>query len=448
VRSLRRRYGRRRGLRLNLPEAALSALPGRATSPRVLLVALHQSYRISAYQTAAVALGARLVVASQGQHSVIPEIADGLHIEFAKVPEAVERIVAVASREPFDAIVASDDLTLEIASRAAAALGLPHNPLSAVCAARRKDLARDALRMAGLPVPRFRCLNLTQPLTPQISGLDYPCVIKPLAMAASRGVIRVDSSDELRRMLPRVAAIVADAVVSDERDRVLVESFLPGVEIAVEGLLSGGRLHVLAIFDKPEPLDGPFFEESYYVTPSRLPPALLERAMERLGQACAAYGLREGPVHGELRLHQGEAWIVEVAARTIGGDCARLLTFGAGRSLEELVLRQALGWPLDLNPRGGAAGVLMIPTPGAGTLRRVEGVLAAQQIPAVDDLMISVREGYELVPLPEGGTYLGFVFAHADTPEEVERALRDAHDCLNIVIAPSLPVARVAGAAW
>lgn len=389
-------------------------------------------------------LGARLVIASQGHHSIIPEIAEGLHIEFDNVPEAVARIVASASREPFDAIVASDDLTLEVATRAAATLGLPHNPLSAVCAARRKDLARDALRAAGLPVPRFRCLNLTQPMAPQIAGLDYPCVIKPLAMAASRGVIRVDSSDELLRMLPRVAAIVADAVVSDERDRVLVESFLPGIEIAIEGLLSNAQLHVLAIFDKPEPLDGPFFEESYYIMPSRLPRALLDRAIERLNQACAAYGLREGPVHGELRLHKGEAWILEVAARTIGGDCARLLSFGAGRSLEELVLRHALGWPLDLNPRGGAAGVLMIPTPRAGTLRRVEGVLAALQVPGIGDLMIAVREGYELVPLPEGGTYLGFVFAHADTPEEVESALREAHDCLNIVTAPTLPVVSVA----
>ena len=441
MRRLRRGDRCRPGLRLIPEEIRPSTSPGRDTAPRVLLVALHQSYRVPAYQKAATALGARLVIASQGQHSVIPDIADGLHIEFDNVPEAVERIVASASREPFDAIVASDDLTLEVATRAAAALGLAHNPLSAVGAARRKDLARDALRVAGLPVPRFRCLNLTQPLTPQIAGLEYPCVIKPLAMAASRGVIRVDSSDELRRMLVRVAAIVADALVSDERDRVLVESFLPGTEIAIEGLLSDGQLHVLEVFDKPVPLNGPFFEESYYITPSRLPRAILDRAIERLTQACAAYGLREGPVHGEMRLHEGEAWILEVAARTIGGDCARLLSFGAGRSLEELVLRQALGWPLDLNPRGAAAGVLMIPTPGAGTLRRVEGVLAAQQVPGIDDLMIAVREGYELVPLPEGGSYLGFVFAHADTPEEVEGALRDAHDCLNVIIAPSLPVA-------
>jgi biotin carboxylase len=428
-------------VRLTPADTAFPASPRGADSPRILLVALHQSYRIPAYQCAAQALGARLVIASEGRNSVIPAVADGVHIDFARVPEAVDIIVESASREGFDAIVASDDLALEVATRAAAALGLPHNPLSAVGAARRKDLARDALRAAGLPVPRFRCLNLTQPLAPQISGVEYPCVIKPLAMSASRGVIRVDGAEELERALPRVAAIVAHAVVPDERNCVLVESFLPGIEIAIEGLLGDGRLHVLAIFDKPEPLDGPFFEESYYVMPSRLPRALLERAVERLRQACAAYGLREGPVHGELRLNDGEAWIVEVAARTIGGDCARLLSFGAGRSLEELVLRHALGWPLDLNPRDGAAGVLMIPTPGAGTLRRVEGVLAAQQLPGIDDLLISVREGYELVPLPEGGTYLGFVFAHADTPQEVERVLREAHDCLNIVIAPTLPVA-------
>lgn len=444
MRCLWRRHGRRRRLRLNADRAADSTFRDRGVTPRILLVAHHQSYRIPAYQTAAASLGVRLVIASQGKHSVIPDVADGIHIDFENVVEAVEEIAAAGARDSFDAIVACDDLTLEVATRAAARLGLAHNPLAAVGAARRKDLARDALRAAGLPAPRFKCLNLSQPMAPQIRDLDYPCVIKPLAMAASRGVVRVDSEAQLLGMLPRVAAIVAESVVPDERDQVLVESFLPGTEIAIEGLLSDGRLHLLAIFDKPEPLDGPFFEESYYVTPSRLPRALLDRATERLGQACAAYGLREGPVHGELRLHDGEAWIVEVAARTIGGDCARLLSFGAGRTLEELVLRHALGWPLDLDPAAGAAGVLMIPTPGAGTLRRVEGVLAAQRVPGIDDLLIAVREGYELTPLPEGGTYLGFMFAHGETPAEVEAALREAHDRLNIVIAPSLPVERVA----
>lgn len=444
MRRLRRGRRRRRRLRLNAERASTPDSCHRDEPPRVLLVAHHQSYRIAAYRAAAAAMGVRLTIASQGRHSIIPEIADGLHIDFEDVTAAVAQIVVAASRDSIDAIVAGDDLTLEVATRAAAKLGLSHNPLSAVGAARRKDLARDALRTSGLPVPQFTCLNLTQPIAPQIRELDYPCVIKPLAMAASRGVVRVDSEEALHAMLPRVAAIVAEAMVPDERDRVLVESFVPGGEIAVEGLLRDGRLHVLAIFDKPEPLDGPFFEESYYVTPSRLPASLLARATRRLAEGCAAYGLREGPVHGELRLHDGEAWILEIAARTIGGDCARLLSFGAGRSLEELVLRHALGWPLDLQPAAGAAGVLMIPTPRAGILRRVEGVLAAQQVPGIDDLMIAVREGYELTPLPEGGSYLGFMFAHAESPDAVEHALRTAHDCLNIVIAPSLPVESLA----
>ena len=431
---------RRRRLRLSLAESAPAPARERNAGPRILLVAIHQSYRIAAYEAAAAALGARLVIASQGRHSLVPEIADGIQIEFANVADSVDRLLEDATRLPFDAVVASDDLAIEVAARTAAALGLPHNPVSAVRAARRKDLSREALRDAGLPVPRFKCLDLGESLEPQLEDVDFPCVVKPLAMAASRGVVRVDSREELLAVLPRIAAIAAEAPVPEERGRVLVESFLPGVEIAVEGLLRAGRLHVLAIFDKPEPLDGPCFEESYYVTPSRLPRPLLERAVRRLGEACAAYGLREGPVHGELRLHADEAWVIEVAARTIGGDCARLLSFGAGRSLEELVLRHALGWPLDLAARGGAAGVLMIPTPGAGTLRRVEGVLAAQRVPGIEDLKITVREGYELTPLPEGGTYLGFVFARAVTPDAVERALRQAHACLNVVIAPSLPV--------
>lgn len=196
-------------MRLKPNEVSTPASADREANPRILLVAIHQSYRVPAYQAAASALGARLVIASQGRHSVIPEIADGIHIEFANVSDAVERIVSSAARDSFDAVVASDDLALEVATRTAAALGLPHNPLSAVRAARRKDLARDALRAAGLPVPRFRCLNLTQPLAAQITDLDYPCVLKPLAMAASRGVVRVDSAAELLRTLPRIAAIVS-----------------------------------------------------------------------------------------------------------------------------------------------------------------------------------------------------------------------------------------------
>lgn len=444
MRRLRGLGGRGRGVRLSR-----SSLPAqfnsRARSPRhrVLLVAANHSYRIPAYQAAAAALGVRLVIASDGANSVIPQITDGVHIDIRSATDAATRIIEAARLRPIDAVVATDDSTVEIASRVAAALGLAHNPVTAGMTARRKDLARETLAAAGVPVPEFRRLDLRRPLPPQITGMRYPCVVKPLAMAASRGVIRADDPESLARACRRVGAIIAAADNEDERNNVLVESFIPGPEIALEGLLFGGQLMELAVFDKPDPLDGPFFEETYYVTPSQLDPALLARARRRVAESCAAYGLREGPVHAEIRIHRGDAWIIEVAARTIGGDCARLLTSRLGRSLEELVLRHALGWPLALEERAGAAGVLMMPTPGAGTLRRVEGVLAAAQVPGIEDVVIAVREGYELVPLPEGGSYLGFVFARGTTPAEVEGALRSAHTCMNVVIAPSLKVTSV-----
>ncbi len=204
----------------------------------------------------------------------------------------------------------------------------------------------------------------------------------------------------------------------------------------MEGLLTRGRLEILAIFDKPDPLDGPYFEETYYVTPSRLEATVQAAIQQQVQNACRAYGLREGPIHAECRVNEEGAWILEVAARTIGGLCGQLLRFGTGYSLEELVLAHAMARPLskDLNREG--AGVLMIPVPQAGILRRVEGVMAAQRVPYVEEVVIQVREGYELVPWPEGSSYLGFIFARAPTPEQAERALREAHSCLNIVVAP------------
>jgi len=271
-------------------------------------------------------------------------------------------------------------------------------------------------------------------------------VAKPLALSASRGVIRADDLPGLEAACRRAGAIARAAAVAsidaDERDTLLVESFVPGPEIALEGMLEGGELSVLAIFDKPDPLDGPFFEETIYVTPSRLPQPVQTLAAERVRAGCAAYGLTEGPVHAELRLHDGDAWIIEIAARTIGGDCARLFPFGSGTSLEHLVLQRALGRAPDVAFRdpGRAAGVLMIPTPGAGTLRRVEGVMAASRIPGICEVSVTVREGYELTPLPEGGTYLGFVFALGDDPAGVEESLRRARETVRVVVAPSLAV--------
>ena len=413
---------------------------------RVLLIAPPGSYRVHAYLEAANDLGIEMLVASEGEHSLVPGIGDGLRVDFADPEAAIGRVVRALRERPVAGVVATDDGTVEIANRAAAALGLAHNAPSAARIARRKDLARAALAEAGLPVPAARRVDLRRPLGTQLAGAEFPCVVKPLALSASRGVIRADDLPGLEAACRRAGAIARAAAVAsagdEERDTLLVESFVPGPEIALEGMLAGGELSVLAIFDKPDPLDGPFFEETIYVTPSRHPRPVQALAAERVRAGCAAYGLTEGPVHAELRLHDGDAWILEIAARTIGGDCARLFTFGSGASLEHLVLQRALGRPLDVPFRdaGRAAGVLMIPTPGAGTLRRVEGVMVASRIPGIREVSITVREGYELTPLPEGGTYLGFVFALGDDAAGVEASLRRAQETIRVVVAPSLAV--------
>jgi biotin carboxylase len=381
-----------------------------------------------------------LVVASQGEHSLVGAIAEGLHVDLRHPDRAAFRICAEAGRRPFRAVVASDDSTVELAATVAAQLGLPGNPVEAARLTRRKDLARRRLAEAGLPTPQFRCLDLRRRLAPQLDGLVYPCVVKPVSLSASRGVIRADESAQLLRACERIRPILTESEDRFERNHVLVESYLSGPEYALEGILKDGRLRVLAIFDKPDSLHGPFFEETYYITPSRLSGPVQESVHHRVQQACAAYGLRHGPVHAEFRIAQAEVWILEVAARTIGGQCARLLELGTGFGLEELVLAEAAGSPIRVNPPNEGAGVLMIPIPRAGILRRIEGVLEAAKVPYVEDIEISIREGYELVPLPEGARYLGFIFAHAPSAALAEAALRSAHGCLNIVTAPLFPL--------
>ncbi|MHB1240137.1 MAG: ATP-grasp domain-containing protein [Gammaproteobacteria bacterium] len=417
----------------NVPTA-----PDAAQRPRLLLVAPPTSYRIVPYLEAAHRLGIDLVVASQGEHSLIGAVARGLHVDLQQPERALAHIVTALRGETLAGVVGTDDATVELASRVGLALGLPHNPPEAALLARRKDLARTRLRQAGVPVPDHRRIDLELPLESQLRAFPFPVVVKPLMLSGSRGVVRADDLPALRGACQRIRGILDREALADpmERRHLLVERYLSGTEVALEGMLRDGRLEVLALFDKPDPLEGPYFEETYYITPSRLPAAFQRRIGERAAQASAAYGLREGPVHAELRLHDGDAWILEVAARTIGGQCARLLRFGTGVGLEELVLAQAVGRPLPHRSEDGAAGVMMIPIPEAGVLRRVEGVLAAQRVPYIDEVEISVREGYELVPLPEGSSYLGFLFAHGPDPAAVECALRRAHGCLRVVTAP------------
>ena len=377
-----------------------------------------------------------MLLASSGEHSLIPEVADGIQIDLGAPQVALEKILRAVDPKRVAAVVATDDATVELACRVTAALGLPGNPVSAARIARRKDLARQALAEAGGLVPGFKRVDLDRQLEPQLDDIAYPCVVKPLAMAASRGVIRADGVEQLAAACRRVERIAAEAVLEEERRVLLVENFIPGMEVALEGMLNARKLQVLALFDKPDPLDGPFFEETYYVTPSRLDVATQAQVAESVALACRAYGLREGPVHAEVRINREGAWVIEVAARTIGGDCARLLQFGTGVGLEQLVLEHALGQHRQAEAGVGAAGVMMIPTETAGILRRVEGVLDAHRIAGVEEVVVAVREGYELTPLPEGASYLGFIFARGDSPQSVEASLRQAYACLRVVTAP------------
>ena len=389
-------------------------------------------------------MGVDVLVASTSEHSLVSAVAEGLRINLQQPEQAIQDILAANQTHAFSGIIATDDSAVNLAARIAEQLGLPHNSPDAVQLTHRKDLARARLHEHGLPAPGFQRIDLQAELGPQLATLNYPCVIKPLNLSGSRGVIRANDIQQAEAAVQRIAIIVKksvekgiDKIEGEEEQRyLLAEDYLPGIEVALEGMLHNGKLHVLTLFDKPDPLEGPFFEETYYITPSRLPETQQDIIAQRVSEACAAYGLTHGPIHAELRLHKGDATLLEVAARTIGGQCAQLLKQGSGYGLEELVIAQAIGKPLPTQSSDAAAGVLMIPIPKAGVLRRVEGLGAARKVEYILDVEIYVREGYELAPLPEGAAYLGFIFAKAPTPEQVEAALREAHQHLNFVTAP------------
>ena len=403
---------------------------------RVLLLAAPTSYRVSAYREAAHTIGIDLLVGSEGEYSLISQGNDGMSVSLQDPISTIEKVLKEASRCPFSGVVAADDATVELTSRVAAAAGLARNPLAAARTSRRKDFGRQSLLVSGLPVPRFSRVDLSRDLSNQLPTGAFPCVVKPLALSGSRGVIRANDFGELLQASIRLRQILSPAGDGEESRFALVEDYIPGDEVAVEGILRAGVLEVLAIFDKPEPLEGPFFGETYYITPSRHPPSVQEQISQTIAQACKAYGLKEGPIHAEARLFQDKVWVLEIAARTIGGDCARLLRFGTGHSLEALVLAHAAGCTLEIKPEVEAAGVMMLPTLRSGCLRRVEGVLEARRVPLIEDVVIAVREGYELIPLPEGSSYLGFLFARGPDPASVEDALREAYAKLKVVVSP------------
>jgi len=408
----------------------------------LLVIAPNNSYRIAPYLKAANQLGLNSLIISDSRHSLVVEVADGLYADFSNQRMAVQKIYQTVRHQNIVGVIATDDYTVEIAAQVASKLRLPHNPVSGMKAARWKHHARRVLQQAGLPVPTHRCIQLNEPLAQQIDGFPFPCVVKPLNLSGSKGVIRSNTKDEFLAACERIRHIVADQPSVEARQTLLVESYIPGIEVALEGILEQGKFTALAIFDKPDPLEGPYFEETYYITPSRLSHRQQQKLINCVADACHAYGLITGPVHAELRITEDVVYIIEVAARTIGGECARLLEYGTGYSLEELVILNAMGKSVAPTAFQTSAGVLMIPTPKAGVLRRIEGILAAQKIPYIDAINIAIREGHELKCLPEGSSYLGFIFASGPNPAIVEKALRRAHQALNIVVAPLWKIAR------
>ncbi len=294
---------------------------------------------------------------------------------------------------------------------------------------------------AGLPSPGHQTLSIDDDAKEAARQVGYPCVLKPVFLSASRGVIRANDPEEFVAAFQRIARILRSPDVVERRDPaaglLLVEDFVPGEEVALEGLLDAGELRVLALFDKPDPLEGPFFAETLYVTPSRRPPEQQGELAECVAATARALGLHHGPLHAELRINERGMWMIEIAPRSIGGLCSRTLKFGAGISLEELILRHAVGLDIEgLSRETRAAGVLMIPTPKTGILREVDGVAAAEAVKGIRGVNISIPLGQEVFPLPEGHQYLGFIFAAAETPEQVESALRKAHRRLDLVIEP------------
>lgn len=417
------------------------------SSKRAVLLTTPNSYRTQDYVDAAARSGIDAVVAVDLPKTLAEEWNFPLGADFGSPDQAAKEIVeALANRGGsedgevrFDAVLALDDSGARVAALVADALGLPHNDPMAAEAARNKFQMRTLLAACGAPVPTFREFRTSENLKETIARAEeeigYPCVVKPEELNGSRGVIRANLRCELAAAVRRLTALIGDD------QPFLIEGYISGVEVALEGLLDRDRLHCLALFDKPDPLEGPYFEETIYVTPSRLPSETQSIIVETTEAAARGLGLQTGPIHAELRINAEGPWIVEVAGRSIGGLCSRILRFGMevgnGLSLEELVLRQACGLPLEsLERESQAGGVMMIPIPAGGILRCVGGVEEARGVAGIEDVQITVRLDQSLVPLPEGDAYLGFIFARGPSPDLVEGSLRQAHSLLQFEIDP------------
>lgn len=406
---------------------------------RVVIVASGQSYRTGDFVAAAELLQIEPIVATD----VAPPLAGAqLQVDLADPAQASHLIGSLDPRP--DAIIAIDDQGVAVAARAAADIGLEHNPVEAVAATRDKLLMRHLLHSAGVPQPRFG--PVVPGSGPAVAAeIGFPVVLKPSGLSASRGVIRADDPASVRRAERRIRAMLAEAGRNSDQE-LLAEEYLPGSEMVVEGLLVNGDLEVLALIDKPDPMEGPFFEETILVTPSRQAESVQDAAIGLALAGANGLGLRSGPIHAEVRVSpDGEVRLLEVAARSIGGLCGRALTFGLlGESLEVIVLRSALGMPtMDTRPARPATGVLMLPIPATGILDGIEGIEHVRGLDGIDEVTLTITPGRRVVALPEGDRYLGFVFAGGLDADSVEETLREAAALLSVVVdGEAVPVAR------
>jgi biotin carboxylase len=398
------------------------------------------SYRAQAFLQAAQSLELDVVVGSDREQALAFAHPSGhLTLDFSTPEISALRAVRFASGQPLDAVVAADDDGVLLAAHIGRALGLRHASPEAVAAARSKRLFRDRLADAGLPGPRYFELGIDVYPVEAAQNAPYPCVLKPLSLSASRGVIRADDEASFLAAFRRIAAMLdrVEDPGATARRGILVEEYIPGSEVALEGLVTNGRMRTLALFDKPEPMEGPYFEETIYVTPSRFPLPVREAIVDQAAAAARAIGLDDGPIHAEMRVNEHGVRMLEIAPRTIGGLCSRALRFTDGATLESLVLRHALGEDVSaIDRESKASGVMMLPIQEEGILRGVSGVEAASRVPGVEDVNIAIPVGQRVVPLPEGARYLGFVFARGDRPSEVEEALRLAQAKIAFDIEP------------
>ncbi|HEX7971406.1 MAG TPA: ATP-grasp domain-containing protein [Thiobacillus sp.] len=402
--------------------------------PRLLLLLPAAGYANQDFIAAAARLHIDLVACADYCHQLAPGwgLPPLMSVSFDQPEAAVPQVVR-ALTQPVDAVLAADDHGAALAARLRVALKLPGNLPDAVATLTDKLRFRRLQQASGLPHPAFAEAD-----DAGVAALGFPLVVKARRLNASRGVIRVDDARQLDRALTRVRHIQARAQRDADTCGLLIEAFIPGIEVALDGVLTRGSLQVLAVFDKPDPLDGPCFEETLYVTPSRLPAATQRELAAAVQRACVAAGVTDGVIHAEARINDAGVWLLEIAPRGIGGLCGRVLAATLGMTSAELVLRHAVGLPLPAAANDTAAGVMMIPIPASGIFQGVDSLTAARDVPHVTGIEITAHPGQLVAPPPAGASYLGFIFSRAATPQDAETALRAAHAALTVRIQPLL----------